>query len=168
MIDLATLSTMVAAISVVVGVILAVLQLRDFVRTRQTDLIMRLYSVFGSREFQEAWVETMRLEFKDYQEYLNKYGAGSERPVYSSVNMVASFFEGIGILLRRQLVNINLVDDLFSSDIIITWHKIKPLAEGWRRQFNRPQISEYFEYLHGEMQKRERQLVKPTKTSTSP
>lgn len=131
------------------------MQLRDFVRTRQTDLVMRLYSSYGSKEFQEAWVETLRLEFKDYDDYLKKYGATSPKPVYTSVNMVAAFFEGIGILLHRKLVNINLVDDLFSSDIIITWHKMKPIVEGWRKHFNRPQISEWFEYLYSEMKKRE-------------
>jgi len=158
MIDISTLSGLVASISVVIGVIFAVLQLRDLVKTRQTDLVMRLYSAYGSREFQEAWVETLRLEFKDYKDFLKKYGATSEKPAYTSVNMVASFFEGIGILLRRKLVDISLVDDLFSSDIIITWHKMKPIVEGWRKQFNRPQISEWFEYLNNEMTKREQKL----------
>jgi len=159
MVDISTLSSLVAAISVVFGVIFAVLQLRDLVKTRQTDLVMRLYSAYGSKEFQEAWVETLRLEFKDYNDYLKKYGATSEKSVYTSVNMVASFFEGIGILLHRKLVDIALVDDLFSSDIIVTWHKMKPIVEGWRKHFNRPQISEWFEYLHNEMQKREQKLT---------
>jgi hypothetical protein len=161
--DIPSISSIVAAAGVLVGVVFAVLQLRDIVRTRQTDLVMRLYSAYGSKEFQEAWVETLRLEFKDYHEYLKKYGATSEKPAYTSVNMVAAFFEGIGILLRRKLIDITLVDDLFSSDVIITWHKMKPLAEGWRQQFNRPQISEYFEYLYNEMLKRE-QTLRPTTT----
>jgi hypothetical protein len=159
-IDISTLSVVVAAASVLVGVIFALMQLRDFVRTRQTDLVMRLYSAYGSREFQEAWVETLRLEFKDYNDYLRKYGATSEKPVYTSVNMVAAFFEGIGILLRRKLVNIDLVDDLFSSDIIITWQKMKPIVDGWRKHFNRPQISEWFEYLYNEMERREDRQAK--------
>jgi len=158
MVDISTLSAVVASVSVVAGVAFAVLQLRDFVKTRQTDLVMRLYSAYGSREFQEAWVETLRLDFEDYKDFLRKYGATSEKPAYASVNMVAAFFEGIGILLHRNLVNISLVDDLFSSDVVLTWHKMKPLVEGWRKQFNRPQISEWFEYLHNEMMKREQKL----------
>jgi hypothetical protein len=153
--DVSTLSVVVAAASVLIGMIFAIMQLRDFVKTRQTDLVMRLYSTYGSREFQEAWVETLRLEFKDYNDYLKKYGAASPEPVYTSVNMVASFFEGLGILLRRKFVNIDLIDDLFSSDIILTWHKMKLIIEGWRKHFNRPQMSEWFEYLYNEMKKRE-------------
>jgi stress-induced morphogen len=160
MLDVSSISAIVAAIGVTVGVVFAVLQLRDLVKARQTDLVMRLYSTFGSREFQEAWVETLRMEFSDYKDYLKKYGANSAKSAYVSVNIVADFFEGLGILLRRKLINLALVDDLFSSDIIITWHKMKPLVEGWREHFNRPQMSEWFEYLHNEMQKREQQLAR--------
>jgi len=160
MLDIPSVSSIVAAIGVIIGVAFATLQLRDLVKTRQTDLVMRLYSAYGGKEFQESWVETLRLEFKDYKDYLKKYGATSEKPVYVSVNMVASFFEGIGILLYRRLIDITLVDDLFSSDVIITWHKMKPIVEGWRKHFNRPQISEWFEHLHNEMQRREQRLTR--------
>jgi len=160
--DIPSISAIIAAVGVIIGVAFAILQLRDLVKTRKTDLVIRLYSTYGSREFQEAWVETLRLEFKDYHDYLKKYGATSEKPVYTSVNMVAAFFEGIGILLQRKLIDIALVDDLSSSDIILTWHKMKPLVEGWRKHFNRPQISEWFEYLYNEMQKREQALTQKT------
>ena len=160
MLDIPSISAIVAAIGVLIGASLTVLQIRGLVKTRQTDLVMKLYSTFGDKQFQDAWVETLRMKFTDYQNYLEKYGSTSEKPVYASVNIVASFFEGIGILLRRKLIDIALVDDLFSSDIIITWHKMKPIIEGWRKQFNRPQMSEWFEYLCNEMQKREQTLSK--------
>lgn len=160
LLDIPSISAIVTSTGVIVGVIFAILQLRDLVKTRHTDLVIRLYSTFGSREFQEAWVETLRMEFKDYNDYLKKYGPTSGKPIYTSVNMVAAFFEGMGILLRRKLIDISLVDDLQSSDIILTWHKMKPIVEGWRKHFNRPQISEWFEYLYNEMRKREEQLAK--------
>jgi len=158
MLDIPSISAIVAAIGVIIGVIFAVFQLKDFVKTRQTDLVMRLYSTYGSKEFQEAWVETLRMEFKDYKDYLEKYGSDSAKSAYVSVNMLAGFFEGLGILLHRNLIDITLVDDLFSSDIFLTWHKMKPLVEGWRKQFNRSQMSEWFEYLANEMKKREQKL----------
>jgi hypothetical protein len=159
MVDIQTLSIAIASASVVAGAVYYALQLRHQGKMRQTDLVMKLYSTFDSREFQEAWVETLRMEFSDYEDYLNKYGAASDKPRYVPVNMVAGFFEGLGILLRRKLIDIALVDDLFSSDIVLGWHKMKPIVEGWRKQFNRPQMSEWFEYLHYEMRKREEQLT---------
>jgi len=158
MIDIQTVSVAFASASIVVAVVYYILQIQHQKKMRQTDLIMRLYSTFDSREFQEAWVETLRMEFKDYKDYLEKYGSDSAKSAYVSVNMLAGFFEGLGILLHRNLIDITLVDDLFSSDIILTWHKMKPLVEGWRKQFNRSQMSEWFEYLANEMKKREQKL----------
>ena len=40
--DIASISAAVAAVGVIVGVIFAVLELRNLVRTRQTDLILRV------------------------------------------------------------------------------------------------------------------------------
>ncbi len=81
--------------------------------------------------------------------------------------MLAGFFEGLGILLRRKLIDLALGDDLFSSDMLLTGHKMKPIVEGGRKQFNQSRISEWFEYLHNEMQKREQQLAKLSKNALS-
>ncbi len=48
MIDLQTASIIVAASSVVVGVIIALLQLRNLTRTRHVDLVMKLSSIYGN------------------------------------------------------------------------------------------------------------------------
>jgi hypothetical protein len=41
---------------------------------RQTDLVVRLYSAFISTEFLDASMKLLTLEFKDYEDYVNKYG----------------------------------------------------------------------------------------------
>jgi hypothetical protein len=64
-IDLQTVSIVIATASVVVGVVFAILQLRDLVKTRQTDLIMRLCSRFGSEEFQKTWEEVLAHALND-------------------------------------------------------------------------------------------------------
>jgi len=98
MVDVQTVSIVIATASVVVGVVFAVLQLRDFVKTRQTDLIMRLYSRFGNEGFQRTSEKVEKrltgeaLSFHDYEE---KYSLAE----WAAVGM---FFEGIGILLHRK------------------------------------------------------------------
>jgi hypothetical protein len=161
MVDLTSISAILAAIGVFVGVIFAILQLRDLVKTRQTDLVMRLYSTFGSRELQEAWLKSRIWEFKDYSDFMRKYDRKTKigMETWVLLNSVASFYEGIGILLYRKLIDIKLVDDLFSTPIKLTWETIKPIVEGQRKHYERPQIWEWFEYLYNEMQKREQQLT---------
>ena len=156
MVDLTSISAILAAIGVFVGVIFAILQLRDLVKTRQTDLLMRLYSTFGTKEFQEAWFKVREMgEFEDYSDYKRKYG-------FLETNEVGVFFNGVGVLLHRRLIDINLVDDLFHSVVLRTWEKAKPSIEAARRHFKYPQIFQWFEYLYNEMQKREQQLTQKT------
>jgi hypothetical protein len=154
MLDIPSISAIVAAIGVLIGVVFTVLQLRDLVKTRQTDLVMRLYSAFGSSEHMEAYRGIMAMETEDFDKLPEKYG-----PIRSTmVSEVCAFYEGIGVLLSRKLIDIGLVDDLFSTPIIQIWQKVEHSVRESRKRWKRPQIWEYFEYLYNEMKKREQQL----------
>jgi len=151
MVDIQTLSIVIATVSVVAGVIYYSFQLRNQSKTRQTDLVVRLYSTFGSKKFLKTWEEIMKREAMDYNDYMKKHG-------WSETLEVGMFFEGIGVLLHRRLVDIDLVDDLFSGPIKMTWEKMKLFAEGARKHLNQATVFEWFEYLYNEMQKREQSL----------
>jgi len=150
MFDVQTVSIVVATTSVVVGVVFAVLQLRGLLKTRQTDLIMRLYSRFGSKGFQKTWEEVLGREAKDLYDYEKKYG-------WAEWTAIGVFFEGLGVLLHRKLISIDLVDDLFSGPIKTTWNKMKNNIIESRKEQGQPTIFEWFEYLYNEMQKTEQQ-----------
>jgi len=49
-VDITEISAIVAAAGVLVGVVFTVLQLRDLVKTRQSDLLMRMHLAFSSKE----------------------------------------------------------------------------------------------------------------------
>jgi len=69
MLDIPSISAIVAATGVLIGVVLAVLELRNLVRQRQKDLVMRLYSEFRNKEFRRAMAKVWNLEFKNYEDY---------------------------------------------------------------------------------------------------
>ncbi len=154
--DISSISAVAAAIGVIVGVALTVLQLRDLVKTRQTDLVIRLYSSFGSKESTEAVTKILSLDFEDFNDFVKKYGSWrSRKPVHTAIIMVSNFFNEVGILLHRKLVDIGLVEDLFTYRVKVLWEILEPIAEGSRKQFNEPRWAWWFEYLYTEMKKRE-------------
>ncbi|UCG44884.1 MAG: hypothetical protein JSV58_05695 [Candidatus Bathyarchaeota archaeon] len=157
MIDIQALSIVIAAASVVIGVIYSSFQLRYQTKARQTDLVLRLYSKWSDDKFMETYTTVLRkLEFKDYTDYVKKYGSPlSGTPTNRKWLITGLYFEGIGVLLRRKLIDIRLVDDLLSGPIKNMWEKIKPLVEAVRKQLGQPTVMEYFEFLYNEMQKRE-------------
>jgi hypothetical protein len=156
MVDITEISAVMAAAGVLVGVIYYIVDMRHQSKVRQTDLIMRLQSDWRSREFRESYVAVMNLKFKDYDEYTKKYPLwdGMGTPEVRAVVEVCSFFDGVGILLHRKLIDIEMVDELFSFYIKITWEKVKPLIERRRKELD-PTLRKWFEYLYNEMKKRE-------------
>ncbi len=147
-VDITEISAIVAAAGVLVGVLFTYEQVRDLVRNRRTELVMSLYKDFSDKDFQSAWQKVMSSEYKDYHEYVEKYGL-------DEVWQVVMFFEGVETLLDMRLVNIDLVQHLISGPIVSTWEKMKPVIEGCRQKMNQPQFCEWFEYLYNEMKKRE-------------
>ncbi len=151
MVDIQTVSIAVASAGVFLAAMYYIFQIRHQTRMRQTDLVMRLYSEFRSLEFQKIWQEVMKREATDYNVHSHEYGTAG----FLSVGI---FFEGIGILLRRKLIDVELVDDMFTSPIKLTWEKVKDVTLEARRVRNQPEIFEWFEYLYDEMKKREQKL----------
>jgi len=159
MVDITGISSVIAASSVVIGVIYYIFQLRHQSRVRNTDLVLRLYSTFGSEEFQQAALKVGLLDYTNYDDFIKKYGLlYSGEPVHMAITKVMYFFEGVGILLQRKLIDIQLVAQLFGPNIRWQWDRIKPLIESLRKQLNAPNMSKSFEYLYNEMKKREQKL----------
>jgi hypothetical protein len=162
MVDVQTVSTVMASASVMAGIVYYAFQVRHQTKLRQMDLFMRLYSAFTSKELTEAGLTTGSLEYKNYDDFVEKYGIPSDipsdkKPVWAALNMFINYFNEVGMLLHRGFVDIESVDELFGYRVAFFWEKLKPLIEGWRKQLN-PQVAKCFEYLYNEMKKREKKL----------
>jgi hypothetical protein len=164
MVDIQTVSIAIASASVVAGVVYYALLLRhqsrarqDMVKTRHADLLMRLYSTYGSKEFQEELWTVHNLEFEDYNGYLEKYGStASVTPANRAIWTVGWFFNGMGLLLHNKIADIDQIDDLFGYAVVWMWEKVKPvILEGYRSQPKMQKSMQWFEYLYNEVKKRE-------------
>jgi hypothetical protein len=156
--DIPSISAIVAAAGVLVGVILTVLELRHLVKQRKTELVTRLSSEFStSRQFLEAFVDTLEVEFKDYDDFVKRYGKPiSKKEVPMSFMTMGNFFEEIGTLYRNKLIDASLINQIFPISEV--WEKMKPLVEGMRKEYHFPTLFDQFEYLYYEMRKREQKL----------
>jgi len=157
MVDIQTVSIAIASAGVFLAAIYYIFQIRHQTRLRQTDLTMRLYTSWVSKEMTEPWLKVMNLEFTDFDEFKRKYGEYlSENPENAAVLAVMNSFLVMGFLLQKKLVDYEIVRQL---PIGMTWNKMKPIVEGVRKQFNNTSMYVEFEYLYNEMQKREQQLA---------
>jgi hypothetical protein len=151
--DITSFSAIVAAISVVVGVIFAILQMRDATKIRHTSLVIQLNPALNTdiNDLLEASKKIWSLEFNSYEEYLKKYGNPmSDKAIVT----IASYYDGLGFLLYKRLItDIDIIEYFTEGAIIQIWEKLKPIIVGMRKAINSPELFKSFEYLYQETKK---------------
>jgi len=159
-VDVSTVSIVIASAGVLAGVIYYILEIRHQSRLRQTESVTRLSPWFNmnAREVQEAITQVCSIEYENYEDYLAKY---SEKPEHMMLKVLGNYFEGIGILVYRKLVEPDIVYDFWGDIIQSLWKKIKPLIADMRKDSGDPNTFKHWEYLYEEMKKR-KQKLQPT------
>ena len=155
--DITSFSAAVAAISVLVGVIFAIFQMRDAAKTRHTGLIIQINPALNitMKEVIESVSKILNMEFKNYEDYMDKYGD----PLSDiALHTITGYNDGLGYLLHKGLIDIETIEYILSGSTKSLWEKLKPITEGMRKQYNLPELSKWFEYLYKELQKREQGL----------
>ena len=139
----------------VVGVVVALLQLNDIKQTRETELETRqaalftqMYNKFCEVEFSRNLSKIWQWEFKDYEEWRDKYGSEEDRVLAGSVGR---FFLGVGVLVDRGLVDVQLVNDLMGDAVILHWEKMRVVVYGNRERLGSPSHAIASERLYNKL-----------------
>lgn len=157
MVDIQTISIVIASAGILAGVIYYFLDIRHQTRMRQTESMMRLSPWFNmnAKEMQEAITQVCSIEYKNYEDYLEKY---SEKPEHTMLKTLGNYFEGIGILVSRKLVDTSVVYDFWGDIIMSLWEKIQPLVIDMRKDSGDLNMFRFWEHLYNEMKRREQKV----------
>jgi hypothetical protein len=157
MVDASTVSIVIASAGVLAGVIYYILEIRHQSRLRQTESVIRLSPFFNmnAREMQEAITQVCSIEYENYDDYLERY---SGKPENTMLKMLGNYFEGIGILVSKKLVEADIVYNFWGDIIQSSWEKVKPLIADMRKDSGDLNMFVFWEYLYDEMKKRKLKL----------
>jgi len=160
MVDIQAFSIAIASAGVLAGVIYYILEIRHQSRLRQTESVIRLSPFFNmnAREMQEAITQVCSIEYENYNDYLERY---SGKPENTMLKILGNYFEGIGILVSKKLVEADIVYNFWGDIIQSSWEKIKPLIADMRKDSGDLNMFVFWEYLYDEMKKR-KQRLQPT------
>jgi hypothetical protein len=159
--DVQTLGVVIAAVSVVIGVVNSILMSRREDRrrelmsknqditleTRQAQLFMNLYAHMRGKEFVEDSRELTSWEWEDFVDFRRKYGSRGDRELNTIFVSTGNFFDGIGVLVKRGLVDVNMVDELMSDWVLWYWERFGSVIKEYRAVSN-PKYFEWVEYLY--------------------
>lgn len=119
---------------------------------------MQIYNRWNSRDLVNAYGQ-IRYHYQwapSAEDWYKKYGADVNPTAYADFALLGTFFEGLGILVKKELVDVDLVEDLLSQRIIWYWEQVlKPLVGGIRQTTNDPTQWDHIEYLYNEVKQRQ-------------
>jgi hypothetical protein len=124
------------------------------IETRQAQLLMQLYDRYNDAEFRKA-VHAVLFQTWDQSTFIEQYPLIERYDQFAPTDIVISFFEGIGVLVRRGLVDIALIEDLLQVHTVATWDKMEPIIQGIRRLVGDTRTLRNFEYLYTTIKQRE-------------
>jgi hypothetical protein len=176
MIELSVIRDLVTIFGVIAGFSYYILTVQNTrknqkqqLETRQAQLFMRLYETFSSREFRKQLDEVIfKIQYSDWEDMNQNYNREKNYDQLLSWFTVGSFFEGLGVLVKHNLINMAIVDDLLGTSIKITWEKMGPIEKESRKRFDAPRTFDDFEYLYNELIKYNEQHPELTKLSFNP
>ena len=127
--------------------------IRNQNKTRQAQLFMNLYETYRNPEFRRIYGDLMgQWEWKNWEDFHNKYGEKSDPKVHAEINSVLAYFEGIGLLIKKNLVDIEMVNELMGRTILNIFEKTKVIVLAYGRIGGEHNTSyrpwPWFEYLH--------------------
>jgi len=170
-----TIGILAACVSVVIGVVNQIVSRQRTekteqltLETRQAQLFMQIYNRWNTPDIQKAYGTWRYLlypqiqDVTDYQEkVLNERAKGNLEP-WLSGQLLGTYFEGLGMLVKKGLVDIDWVEDLFSNRIKFFWEAGAPIFEMRRQQLHDPKLYDSIEFLYNEMKKREQEQTNPS------
>ena len=167
--DLQTLSVTIgiltACVSVVIGVMNSIRSSREAkeqrqveIETRQAELFMQIFNQWTNPEFALCYGNIRyneEYQWKEVEELQQKTLEPWNKERWKHFHSLFQFFEGIGVLVQMQLIDVTLVRNLFSHRIIWYWEYMKPWVYYNRKRVNDPNLADSLENLYNEMVKLE-------------
>jgi hypothetical protein len=164
MIEAFTLQTTISLLTLVsltIGVIYHIMTLNNTrknqeiqIETRQAQLFMQIYEAYASEETMKMYFELLHFEWDDLADFERKYGSGDNVELAAKREAHWAWYDGMGVLLRRKLIDPDVVfDTLGHGGVIHMWTKFESIIKAQREHFKIPHRFNGFEYLAEEMMK---------------
>jgi hypothetical protein len=155
MVDAQTIGVVVTATSVTVAAIYYIMTLKAQqtnmkanLETRQAQMLMNLYERWNEPRFQNTWMEIVYWKYRDFDDFNEKFGRTSNPEAYGKFMLIGTFFEGLGVFVKKGLLDAALVDDMMSVYVITWWETFEPFIMGVRKMRSLPTFYEHVEYLY--------------------
>ena len=105
------------------------------------DMIMRLYEFANTGEVQSAWLTVLNSKIGTFENFLML-----PKQDQVSFYQIGALFESLGVLVERAIVNPDIIEDMFLTEL--AWESMKVFVLGMRKQHGEEENYLAFERLY--------------------
>lgn len=145
----ANLAEIFGALTVVGGVLFAVLQLRHLRRQRLDQAAINLVHSVQSPEFNRAANKVRVLPDDVSVEAIEQ-----DAELVLAVNTLGFTLGSMGVLVFHRVVPLDIVDDLVGTRVHVTWRKLRHYAEFRRERIGSPHAFGWYQWLAERLEER--------------
>jgi len=165
MVELGTVLSFIQAAGIIVGVAYYIMNIQNNrknqelalnnqelqLETRQSQLFMQVYTQSLSKEFIKQWYAVKDFEYQGQEDFKERYSIDNNPEFYYSFVSIGNYIDGLGVLVKRGIMDITLVNDMMGSYAAWWWRIVEPYIMDTRINSNAPDFLVAAEYLINEM-----------------
>jgi hypothetical protein len=129
--------------AVILGIIFGILNLRNFQKMRKREAAILMLNSFQTTEF----VRGLLLMFSLPDEVSKTDIDALPKDDYLALYVLLGTWERLGILVYRNEISLDLVEDAFSGTILSSWQKLQAFIIQFRADVQRETGFEWFQWL---------------------
>ena len=108
--------------------------IRNQNKTRQAQLFMSIYQTRNKHENMVRWYELSSWAWEDLDDFVGKYITDANPDMKSLPAEQFATYDGIGLLVKDKMVDVNTVFQLMSEPIVVMWYKFETIIKGFREE----------------------------------
>jgi hypothetical protein len=167
--EISTDASLLSSIAIILGAIFVVIQIRDDKQLIQAsvqqansseeqarltnqqlkqnyelatvNLVTGIYDFANSQQVQGSWLAVLNTKLSSPDDF-------EKLPdnVQLAYLQMASLFESVGLLVERNYVKPDLIDDMFATQL--AWEALEPFIKWMRKRYETEEFYYFFEKLH--------------------
>ena len=155
--EIQTVSIALAGIGIFIAAINFIVTGRKADQQRQMELFTQIYDHIVTDNFSQQFQEVMNRKVLDYDEWEQLRTSNPE--VAAQEGYINRLIVYLCVVVNKELIDINLIDDLIAMPIIWYWDRMKPFYLEWRKRSHDPTLGDDIEAAYHTLKQRRDQQV---------
>ncbi|MFW9811291.1 MAG: hypothetical protein ACFFF9_02465 [Candidatus Thorarchaeota archaeon] len=151
--DVQTVSIILAAMSVVIGVIMSVLSIRNLAKSRRASIFLDFHKQADQKFLEDMFEVVGEWNWSNFEQFMAKYGPTGNSKNWAKFIHVSSFFDSMGKLIEDKITDAELIPEAMAVMTMAWWEKIEPIQADFAKRWRSSESLDSSKFLYKTLKK---------------